>query len=176
MKAGKKSKAVLGIFIALIFAGLAIPEDLIIPVKGATEKSWNHNTFWYAPWGKSGVHKGIDIFSSKGMPVISSTNGFVLYKGEFTVGGKVIAILGPKWRVHYYAHLNSQTVALGSFVKPSEVIGTVGDSGNAKGKAPHLHYAILSLLPHLWRWDLSNQGWKKVFYLDPSKRLLDAPH
>ncbi len=38
MKIGKKSKVALGVFIALIFLGLAIPEDLIIPVKGATEK------------------------------------------------------------------------------------------------------------------------------------------
>ncbi len=173
MKIGKKSKVALGVFIALIFLGLAIPEDLIIPVKGATEKSWNHNTFWYEPWGQSGVHKGIDIFSPKGMPVVSSTSGIVLYKGELGMGGKVIAILGPKWRVHYYAHLNSHTVTIGSLVKSSEIIGRVGDSGNAKGKAAHLHYAILSLLPHFWRWDLSNQGWKKIFYLNPSKLLLD---
>jgi len=34
-------------------------------VLGATPKDWNHATFWYEPWGKSGVHKGIDIFGKK---------------------------------------------------------------------------------------------------------------
>ncbi|HEB59025.1 MAG TPA: M23 family peptidase, partial [Gammaproteobacteria bacterium] len=34
------------------------------------------------------------------------------------------------------------------------------------------HYSILTLIPYPWRWDASPQGWKKMFYLDPSIRLL----
>ena len=39
---------------------------------------------------------------------------------------------------------------------PGSPLGTVGDSGNARGKPPHLHYAILSLLPYPWRADGSS--------------------
>ena len=52
----------------LLIIGLLIPEKIMIPVQGATPKDWNHNTFWYEPWGKSGVHKGIDIFGKKNTP------------------------------------------------------------------------------------------------------------
>lgn len=172
MQAGTKTKVTLGIILLLICVGLIIPEHSKIPVEGATKYDWNHDTFWHEPWGESGVHKGIDIFSSKGTAVISSTNGIVLYNGELSLGGRVLAILGPKWRIHYYAHLGNTIVKTGTFVKTSEAIGTVGNSGNAKDKAPHLHYSIISLFPHIWNSDLSTQGWKKMFYLNPSDHLL----
>ena len=82
------------------------------------------------------------------------------------MGGKVILVLGPKWRMHYYAHLQDITASLG-WVKRQQQIGTVGDSGNAKGKPPHLHYTIAILIPYFWRIDSSPQGWKKMFYLNP---------
>jgi murein DD-endopeptidase MepM/ murein hydrolase activator NlpD len=172
MKIGKKTKIGLTIIASIFFLGFMLPERLAIPVLGATEKDWNHNTFWYEPWGKSGVHKGIDIFSPIGSPVISSTYGIVIFSGNLNIGGNVIVVLGPKWRVHYYGHLKHINVSIGSLVRTSEVIGTVGDSGNAKGKPSHLHYTILTLVPYLWRWDTSTQGWKKIFYLNPSKKLL----
>ena len=55
----------------LLIIGLLIPEKIMIPVQGATSKDWNHNTFWYEPWGRSGVHKGIDIFGTKNTPVVA---------------------------------------------------------------------------------------------------------
>lgn len=172
MVIGKKTKWGVIIFASFILAGFILPEKLVIPVQGASEQDWNHQTFWHEPWGKSGVHKGIDIFSSAGTPVISSTYGIVVFKGKIKLGGNVIAVLGPKWRVHYYAHLKNFNVTAGSIVKKSELIGSVGNSGNAKGKPPHLHYSIITLIPYLWRWDTSTQGWKKIFILNPSERLL----
>ena len=156
----------------IFLAGFIFPEKLIIPVEGASDQDWNHNTFWHDPWGKSGVHKGIDIFSTAGKAVISATYGIVVFKGKLSLGGNVVAILGPKWRIHYYAHLKDIDVSPGSLIATSEAIGSVGNSGNAKGKPPHLHYTILSLAPHVGRWDASTQGWKKMFFLNPSDKLL----
>ena len=159
----------LALFVAM---GYLLPEKLAIPVKGGQTSDWNQMTFWYEPWGKSGTHKGIDIFARRGTPLLSATNGFVIFNGELEMGGRVIAVLGPKWKVHYYAHLESANVSKWSVVKYSQEIGTIGDSGNAKGKPPHVHYSVITLLPYFWRWDTSTQGWKKIFYLNPSKMLL----
>ena len=155
----------------MICVGYILPEKMAIPVYGAKTTDWNHKTFWYEPWGKSGVHKGIDIFAKKGTPLLSATNGVVLYDGKLGIGGNVIAVLGPKWKIHYYAHLESRHVSIGDFVSSSQAIGTVGDSGNAKGKLPHVHYSVITLFPYFWRWDDSSQGWKKIFFLNPSEML-----
>lgn len=90
----------------LLVAGLLLPEAKGIPVQGADRGDWHPETFWYYPWGRSGVHKGVDIFAGKGTPVVASSGGLVLFRGELARGGKVVLALGPKWRLHYYAHLD----------------------------------------------------------------------
>ena len=169
----RKKKIALLVFLAIIAAGFVIPEDIKIPVEGASQNDWNKDSFWYEPWGKSGVHKGIDIFAAKGTKLFSSSNGLVLYSGTLARGGKVVVVLGPKWRVHYYAHLDSIHTDMLSLVTPDTLIGTVGDTGNAKTTPPHLHYSIVTLIPNPFRIDSSTQGWKKMLYLDPGKLLLE---
>jgi murein DD-endopeptidase MepM/ murein hydrolase activator NlpD len=154
--------------LALIGIGFLLPQDMVIPVKEATTQSWNINSFWAYPWGSSITHKGIDIFANKGTDVIASTHGIVIYTYEGGKGGKSVMVLGPKWRFHYYAHLDEIQTFVFKPLKRGTVIGTVGDTGNAKGKAPHLHYAITSPFPYPKLYDsVSVQGWKRMFYLNP---------
>lgn len=95
------------IFSAVVLVVLILPERITMPVVGATKSDWNRDSFWYEPWGTSGVHHGIDIFGKRGTPVVSSVDGIVLYTGHVAKGGNVVLMLGPKWRLHYYAHLDS---------------------------------------------------------------------
>lgn len=156
-------------FLAVILAlGLCIPERGMIPVQNATAKDWNSHSFWYSPWGKSGVHKGIDIFAKKGTSVLSSTSGLVIFTGNLSMGGNVVGVLGPKWRVHYYAHLAKVDTQTLSLVSLGDSIGAVGDTGNAIGKPPHLHYSVVSLAPYPWRFTTEIQGWKKMFFMNPT--------
>jgi len=161
-----KSK-ILIIILVLFLLGFILPEPITIPVENATNKDWHPKTFFYGPWGTSGVHKGVDIFAKLDTPVIAATNQLILYRGQINKGGKVIVAIGPKWRIHYYAHLSTIDHNAGLLVSVGSKIATVGDSGNAKGKAPHLHYSLLSLLPLPWLADNSTQGYKKAFYLNP---------
>lgn len=138
-----------------------------MPVDGATKTSYNEKSFWYYPWGKSVTHKGVDIFAKEGATVRSSTGGLVIYCGQIKRGGNVVLVLGPKWRFHYYAHLQTIKTSTFSRIDRREVIGTVGTSGNAAGKSPHLHYSIITSIPYFWRIDMDHQGWKKMFYLNP---------
>lgn len=153
--------------LATLLIGLLLPQSFTMPVSGATAKDYNPNSFWYYPWGKSVTHKGVDIFAKKGTPIVAATSGLVVRCGNVPMGGNIVLVLGPKWRLHYYAHLQDITAGSFSWVSRGEAIGTVGDTGNALGKPPHLHYAIVTALPYPWRWDGDRQGWKKMFYLNP---------
>jgi len=155
----------------VIIAGFCLPERLIIPVQGATKADWNAKSFWFSPWGKSGVHKGIDIFAKEGISVIAASPGLVVSAGFTPGGGNVVSVLGPKWRVHYYAHLKTIKVNNGEFVRQGKTIGTVGSTGNAVGKAPHLHYAIITQIPYFWLFETGQYGLDRMFYLNPHEHL-----
>ncbi len=162
---------VLLMLLAIFVIGFLLPENIVIPVKGATSNDWNKVSYWYEPWGSSGVHKGIDIFASKGTELVSTTGGIVLFQGTLIKGGNVILVLGPRWKFHYYAHLESINVRGFSFVSSSQRIGTVGDSGNAKGKPAHLHYSVIRAIPLPWKVTTESQGWKKMFFINPGQYI-----
>jgi peptidoglycan LD-endopeptidase LytH len=67
----------------------------------------------------------------------------VVRKGTNTLGGLVISVIGPGGQVHYYAHLEryGDFKAL-DWVKQGDIIGYVGNTGNAATTPPHLHYGI----------------------------------
>lgn len=97
---------------------------------------------WQAARSGGRKHEGVDIFAKKNTPIRSTTHGIVTKIGTNKLGGKVVGIQGPgAW--HYYAHLNKFAgLKLHERVKAGQTIGYVGDSGNAKGTRPHLHYGI----------------------------------
>lgn len=156
--------------VAVLVAGFLVPEPGHIPVEGATARDWNPRSFWYEPWGPSGVHKGIDIFAPHGRPVVSAVPGIVIFQDQLPLGGNVVGVLGPKWRVHYHAHL-ADGAAPPRFVAAGTRIGAVGNTGNAAGKPPHLHYAVVSLVPLPWLYRPVTQGWKRMFFVDPAEAM-----
>jgi peptidoglycan LD-endopeptidase LytH len=170
----KPMKRRIKVFLAALLiaiVGFLLPERFRIPVQHAGPKDWNPQSFWYYPWGRSGVHKGVDIFAKKGTATLAAVDSLVIYAGEIDMGGKVVLALGPRWKLHYYAHLDRIDVSALDWLSSGEPLGQVGDSGNAKGKPPHLHYSILRVLPLPWKMDQSIQGYKKAFYQDPTEYL-----
>jgi murein DD-endopeptidase MepM/ murein hydrolase activator NlpD len=170
----KKTTIFLVLATIVVVTGLLLPDILIIPVRGATQADWNSKSFWCRPWGKSGVHKGIDIFAKEGTPVIAACSGIVVSAESNQDGGNVVSVMGPKWRVHYYAHLKSIKVGTGEFVTRGKEIGTVGTTGNATGKPPHLHYAIITQIPYIWLFKMEKYGIDRMFYLNPHEMLTHA--
>lgn len=120
------------------------PSALQVPVDGVSEHQLTDT--WEAPRGEGRKHQGIDIFASKGTSVQSTTRGVVWRIGQNRLGGNVVWVLGPGGQIHYYAHLDRF-----AGIKPRDrigegvVLGFVGNTGNARGTAPHLHYGIYSL-------------------------------
>ncbi|CAN5759861.1 hypothetical protein BH23GEM9_BH23GEM9_37210 [soil metagenome] len=86
-------------------------------------------------------HEGIDIFAPRGTPVVAVTSGRVNQARNTPVGGRVIWLAdGASDLTYYFAHLDQLLVAEGSWVTAGDIIGTVGNTGNASGTAPHLHF------------------------------------
>jgi peptidoglycan LD-endopeptidase LytH len=117
------------------------PTELPVPVAGVSRNRLSDT--WHAARTGGRVHEGIDIFAPRGTPVTSTTRGIILTVGQGNLGGNFVRIYGPGGHSHYYAHLDRfADVREGDVVEPGTVIGFVGDSGNARGGAPHLHYGI----------------------------------
>jgi murein DD-endopeptidase MepM/ murein hydrolase activator NlpD len=103
-------------------------------------------------------HHGIDIFAPRGTPVIAIAEG-VVRTDETPRGGRVIWLRdGRVGRNLYYAHLDDWAVESGTAVRTGDVIGYVGNTGNAKTTPPHLHFGIYDRgpadpAPYLYRDD-----------------------
>lgn len=93
--------------------------------------------------GKTRLHKGIDIKAPRGTAVVAVTDGFVERIRQGGSGGKQVYLRDGTGRLFYYAHLDSWAVEEYDAVRAGDVLGTVGDTGNAKGTTPHLHFEIL---------------------------------
>jgi murein DD-endopeptidase MepM/ murein hydrolase activator NlpD len=171
---GHRKASIAIFFLGILAIGWIIPQHLAMPVEGASFRSYDQHSFWAYPWGESVTHKGVDIFAKRGTNIFSATRGLVLWTGQNRLGGNFVMVLGPQWRLHYYAHLNEISVRALTPVSHQSILGTVGNTGDAAGKPTHLHYTIKSVFPCPWRIDRSHQGWKKAFYLNPIPYLNDS--
>lgn len=118
------------------------PNALPVPVQGVAARRIA-DTFG-APRGRDRRHEGLDIFATRGTPVRSATRGIIVSVREGGLGGRQVWVLGPAGERHYYAHLDDWAPGLARqrIVQPGDALGSVGDTGNAKGTPPHLHYGI----------------------------------
>jgi murein DD-endopeptidase MepM/ murein hydrolase activator NlpD len=87
-------------------------------------------------------HQGIDIFAPRGTRVVAAADGWVSLGTTNNLGGNVVWIRTSRGQSHYYAHLDERLVSPGTHVRAGEAIGTVGNTGNARTTAPHLHFGI----------------------------------
>lgn len=117
------------------------PSTLPVPVEGVARSQLADT--WGGQRSEGRSHEGIDIFAPRGTPVRSATRGIVVRKGWNRLGGKTVSVFGPAGWFHYYAHLEDwDAPSTGDWVEAGTVLGYVGDSGNAQGTPPHLHYGI----------------------------------
>lgn len=121
---------------------MQLKSSLPIPVQHIKAKQLRDT--WAASRSHGRLHEGIDIMAPRGTKVMSATEGLIADLRNNNLGGKVIWIMGPGGSWHYYAHLDEHKrgLAVGDYVKKGELIGYVGNTGNARHTAPHLHYGI----------------------------------
>lgn len=96
--------------------------------------------------GGSRRHEGLDAIAPRGTPVVAATRAMVRQVGTSPLGGNHVWLRDwDRRRDLYYAHLEEAWVKVGMIVEPGQEIGAVGNTGNAEGTTPHLHFAIYDL-------------------------------
>lgn len=90
--------------------------------------------------GKQTFHKGIDIATNLGNPVLAPAEGVVVETKNDRIGGKTILISHGGGINTLFYHLDKILVKPGQKVKRGDIIGLVGKTGKALG--PHLHYEV----------------------------------
>lgn len=119
-------------------------DGFVFPVAGEVEfiDSWGYPRMMGTP--SAHWHQGTDIFAAHGTPLIAAENGTLARIGTGTLGGNKLWIRGESGNEYYYAHLSAfePGIADGQPVRAGDVIGYVGDTGNARGTSPHLHFEI----------------------------------
>jgi murein DD-endopeptidase MepM/ murein hydrolase activator NlpD len=109
-------------------------DGMYCPVAGPT----SFVDSWGAP--RSGhTHQGVDMMGSYGTPLAAVVSGTITYAAYDGSGGNMLFLSGSDGNAYWYMHNQENYVGQGASVKAGEIIGTLGDTGNAAG-TPHLHF------------------------------------
>jgi murein DD-endopeptidase MepM/ murein hydrolase activator NlpD len=112
----------------------------VFPVYGQASYT---NTFG-APRADTGWHHGEDIFSQLGAPILAVANGIVYSVGWNDIGGLRLWLQDLAGNEFYYAHLSafSPLAVNGAQVRAGDVLGFMGNTGDAEATPYHLHFEI----------------------------------
>lgn len=93
-----------------------------------------------------GSHEGNDVIADRGLPVVAVADGVIkrMTRVETGLGGIWIWLRDNAGNEYYYAHLDSIAAGLnpGSKVAVGQVIGAVGNTGDARATVTHLHFEV----------------------------------
>ena len=110
----------------------------IMPAKGWLSSRFGYRTSPFT--GKKEFHRGIDISSRMGAPVVAPADGIVSYVGRKRGLGNVLTLRHGYGLLTKYAHLKKSLARKGQYVKRGETIALIGNTGRTTGA--HLHYEV----------------------------------
>lgn len=125
----------------------------VLPVAGmrkapgdrAQGGNWARGSFGYQkPASKGGhVHQGVDIYADAGAAILAPVSGTIMGVGSGTKSGNYVRIKGTDGIIYYFAHMQDASPwSQGAKVQAGTYIGAVGNTGNASGTSPHLHFSM----------------------------------
>ena len=110
----------------------------IWPVKGWLTSIFGYRTSPFT--GRREMHKGLDIATRSGTPIISPADGLVVFAGREGGFGNMIVVDHGYGITTRFGHCSSLDAKLGQKVKRGDVIARVGNTGRSTG--PHVHYEV----------------------------------
>jgi murein DD-endopeptidase MepM/ murein hydrolase activator NlpD len=124
---------------ALYRFSVELEAALPFPVKGRKDDAVG-STFGMPRDSGKRHHEGVDIFAPRLTPVLAVADGRATPR-ENELGGNIVWLSTPGVS-YYYAHLERAAITSGQRVRAGDVIGFVGNSGNAITTDPHLHFGV----------------------------------
>jgi murein DD-endopeptidase MepM/ murein hydrolase activator NlpD len=109
---------------------------IVCPVMGGSA----YGDTWGAPRSGGRRHQGTDMLAPSGTPLVAVYAG-VVNQVQNALGGTSLQLFADNGNRYYYAHLSAYEGPSGIWVPQGQVVGYIGDSGNATG-IPHLHFEI----------------------------------
>jgi hypothetical protein len=99
---------------------------------------------WGAPRATVAWHHGVDIFAPHGTPILAVADGVLFSVGWNRIGGRRLWLRDRGGNFFYYAHLSgfAEIAVDGARVAAGTVIGYLGNTGDAEGTSPHLHFEV----------------------------------
>jgi len=121
-------------------------QDLRVPILLGVKPGSFKDT-WQEARSNGKIHEGTDMFAPQGALIVSPTDAVVTRIDTSGAGGIAVYTANPGSETFYYAHLDhvASGLTLGQELKAGDLIGYVGNTGNAVGSSPHLHFTIYSL-------------------------------
>jgi murein DD-endopeptidase MepM/ murein hydrolase activator NlpD len=138
-------------------ASAAAPGALLVPVQGVRPEDLSDTYTQSRSEGRT--HNAIDIMAPRGTPVVAAADGRIVKLFNSVPGGITLYQLAEDNKtILYYAHLEryADGISEGRFARRGDLIGYVGDTGNAGPGNYHLHFSVsIADDPKKW-WDGAN--------------------
>ena len=116
--------------------GVYVDGSILCPVAGSA----GFGDTWGAPRSGGRRHQGVDMMSSIGTPLVAVVSGDMSISDRGGIAGRAVFLRGSNGNNYFYAHLSAFEGG-SRYVEQGDIIGYVGDTGNARG-TPHLHFEI----------------------------------
>ena len=95
---------------------------------------------WGAPRSGGRTHQGTDIFGARGGRVFAIVSGTVEWTTTGASSGLFLSLRGNDGNTYWYMHLQDFVASAGQSVRAGDLIAHNGDTGNAQGTTPHIHF------------------------------------
>jgi murein DD-endopeptidase MepM/ murein hydrolase activator NlpD len=106
------------------------------------EPPYSYVDTWWAPRPGGRHHEGTDIMAPHGAKELAYTDGVIASEHTNSLGGIVLWLNGDDGNEYYYAHLSGYAVRQGTRVRAGQHIAYLGNTGDARYTAPHLHFEV----------------------------------
>jgi murein DD-endopeptidase MepM/ murein hydrolase activator NlpD len=152
--------------------------DVAGPFPLAGPAHWSNDWHAYRPCPYPHVHEGLDLIAARGTPIVAVASGTITeVVNDPRMAGLGVGLTAANGVRYFYAHMDhfAATAQVGRRVRRGEILGFVGNTGDAVGGVTHLHFEVrpggvpVPPKPYVDRWLLEAEARARRLVQDPSR-------